>query len=157
MWPARKCISRLPRTPKPLSLVFLNLLRFQLSLCSLPSQRRPSSSTLVVPCPQQGVRATARHINTKLSPWRDHHETQPQDSGNSPNTSSNNEDRRTSPRSSLKTQGGKKNTKPTQDISQELGASYSTLSSISNISVGLKQGIAEQKDGGIYTESQKVD
>src|ERR1700761_5387863 len=23
MWPARKCISRLPRTPKPLSLVFL--------------------------------------------------------------------------------------------------------------------------------------
>ena len=41
MWPYRRCISRIARTPKLPSLVFLNLLRFGLHLAPHPLRRRP--------------------------------------------------------------------------------------------------------------------
>ena len=98
----------------------------------------------------------SRHINTKLLSWRHHNKKRLEDFGSSPNTSSNDEGLRTSHKNSSKTRSGKKTTRHTQDTSQELAALSSTLSLTSNISVGLKQGTAEQKDGGTYTELQKA-
>ena len=86
--------------------------------------KRTASRLAIADCDIHPVRRTPNAFDPWLSErWRNHLKTQPEVSGNLPNTSSINEDQETFPKSSSKAHSGKKNTGAFRDISPEKEAS----------------------------------